>query len=58
MGCGTDSKFMEVGVGLKENALPDHIGRPLACDIYVDGAVDDPKVEVDLVFGQGVLSHG
>jgi hypothetical protein len=47
--------IVKVCVALKDDAVLNHVSRPLACDFDVDGAVDDPKDEVDLVFL--VLSH-
>ena len=52
----TRSEMMvKVGVRLEQNAVPNHVSQPLACDFHVDGAVDDSEDQVDFVFL--VLSH-
>ena len=53
--CTRPKVMVKVSVRLEQDAVPDYVSRPLACDFYVNGAVDDPKNEVDFVFL--VLSH-
>jgi len=39
-----------VGVCLKGDAVPNYVSWPFACDLYIDGTVNDSNDEFNFVF--------